>query len=115
VLNSTIDLAQTQIGTPFYMSPELINNKPYSYKSDVWGLGCVLYEIVNGQRAFDAQSLNGLALKIIKGSYSPISASCSQPTKLLIKSMLSKSHVHRPSLKEILHMPSIRPRIPLAQ
>ncbi|CAE7471004.1 NEK4 [Symbiodinium natans] len=50
VLTSTADLAKTQIGTPFYMSPELINSHPYSYKSDVWGLGCVLYEVVNGHR-----------------------------------------------------------------
>lgn len=114
VLTSTADLAKTQIGTPFYMSPELINSHPYSYKSDVWGLGCVLYEVVNGHRAFDAQSLNGLALKIIKGSYTPISASCSGPTKQLIQSMLSKSPAHRPSLKEILHMPAIRSKIPAA-
>jgi len=114
VLNSTVDLAKTQIGTPFYMSPEIINSHPYSYKSDVWGLGCVLYEIVNDQRAFDAQSLNGLALKIIKGSYEPMKGRCSQTVKQVIEALLSKSPAHRPSLKEILHMPSIRPRIPLA-
>eukprot|EP00928_Gymnodinium_smaydae_P036717 TRINITY_DN25621_c0_g1_i2.p1 TRINITY_DN25621_c0_g1~~TRINITY_DN25621_c0_g1_i2.p1 ORF type:complete len:814 (-),score=167.37 TRINITY_DN25621_c0_g1_i2:73-2172(-) len=114
-LNSTGDLARTQIGTPFYMSPELINSKPYSYKSDIWGLGCVLYEIISGHRAFDAQSLNGLALKIIKGNYTPITARCSQGTKSLIKAMLSKSPAHRPTLKEILHMSSIRPRITAAQ
>eukprot|EP00421_Protoceratium_reticulatum_P063817 CAMPEP_0168402362 /NCGR_PEP_ID=MMETSP0228-20121227/23581_1 /TAXON_ID=133427 /ORGANISM="Protoceratium reticulatum, Strain CCCM 535 (=CCMP 1889)" /LENGTH=794 /DNA_ID=CAMNT_0008415945 /DNA_START=87 /DNA_END=2469 /DNA_ORIENTATION=+ len=115
VLDSTTELAKTQIGTPFYMSPELINNKPYSYKSDIWGLGCVLYEIVNGQRAFDAEGLNGLALKIIKGNYTPITSSCSPGTRSLIKSMLNKNPKHRPTLKEILHMSSIRPRIPLAQ
>jgi len=114
VLSSTTELAKTQIGTPFYMSPELINNKPYSYKSDVWGLGCVLYEIVNGQRAFDAQSLNGLALKIIKGHFTPITAACSEQTKSLIKSTLSTKPAHRPTLKEILHIPSIRRRIPRA-
>lgn len=100
MLDSTRDLAQTQIGTPFYMSPELINNKPYGVKSDVWGLGCVFYEMINGQRAFDAQSLNGLALKIIKGSYTPITSNCSKGTKSLIKSMLSKSPHHRPTLKD---------------
>jgi len=114
VLNSTLELAKTQIGTPFYMSPELINNKPYSYKSDIWGLGCVLYEIVNGQRAFDAQSLNGLALKIIKGNYTPITTACSQGTKSLIKSMLSRNPANRPKIKEILHETSIRSKIPQA-
>jgi len=111
VLNSTHELAKTQIGTPFYMSPELINNKPYSYKSDVWGLGCVLYEIINGQRAFDAQGLNGLALKIIKGNYTPITSACSPGTRSLIKSMLNRNPKNRPTLKEILHLSSIRPRI----
>lgn len=111
VLNSTTDLAMTQIGTPFYMSPELINNKPYSYKSDIWGLGCVLYEIINGHRAFDAQGLNALALKIIKGHYTPITSNCSNETKALIKSTLSKNPQHRPTLKEILHMPHVRRRI----
>lgn len=111
VLNSTTDLAMTQIGTPFYMSPELFNNKPYGYKSDVWGLGCVLYEVVNGQRPFDAQSINGLALKVLKGRYTPITAGCSEETKCLIKSMLSTNPAHRPTLQEVLHNSSIRLRI----
>eukprot|EP00927_Polykrikos_kofoidii_P083932 TRINITY_DN8720_c1_g4_i1.p1 TRINITY_DN8720_c1_g4~~TRINITY_DN8720_c1_g4_i1.p1 ORF type:complete len:806 (+),score=124.06 TRINITY_DN8720_c1_g4_i1:343-2760(+) len=112
VLNSTMDLAQTQIGTPFYMSPELINNKPYSYKSDVWGLGCILYEIINGQRAFDAQGLNGLALKIIKGRYTPITANCSPATESLIKAMLSTNPTHRPPIKDILHTTQVRRLVP---
>ena len=41
VLDGTMDFAQTCIGTPYYMSPEIFKNKPYSYKSDVWALGCV--------------------------------------------------------------------------
>lgn len=49
VLDSTIDLAKTQIGTPFYMSPEVFKNANYSYKSDIWGIGCVLYELICGK------------------------------------------------------------------
>lgn len=54
VLENTKDFANTCIGTPYYMSPELFKNKPYSYKSDVWALGCVLYEMCNLRHAFDA-------------------------------------------------------------
>ena len=54
VLDSTKDFANTCIGTPYYMSPELFKNKPYGYKSDVWALGCVLYEMCNLRHAFDA-------------------------------------------------------------
>lgn len=72
VLDSTKDFANTCIGTPYYMSPELFKNKPYSYKSDVWAFGCVLYEMCNLRHAFDAQSINGLAVKILRGSFPPI-------------------------------------------
>lgn len=54
VLDGTRDFANTCIGTPYYMSPELFKNKPYSYKSDVWALGCVIYEMCNHRHAFDA-------------------------------------------------------------
>lgn len=56
------------------MSPELFKNKPYSYKSDIWSFGCILYEMCNLRTAFDAQSLNGLAMKILRGSFPPISS-----------------------------------------
>lgn len=38
-----MDFAETCIGTPYYMSPEIFKNKPYNHKSDIWALGCVLY------------------------------------------------------------------------
>jgi len=89
VLDSTRDFANTCIGTPYYMSPELFKYKPYSYKSDVWALGCVLYEMCNHRHAFDAQSLNGLAVKILKGSYPPITPTYSKQLRDLISKMLS--------------------------
>lgn len=52
-----MDFASTRIGTPYYMSPELFNNKPYNHKSDIWALGCVLYEMAALTHAFDATRL----------------------------------------------------------
>ena len=43
VLNATKDFARTFVGTPYYLSPEIIEEKPYSYESDIWSLGVVLY------------------------------------------------------------------------
>ncbi len=111
ILDNSMDFAQTCIGTPYYMSPELFKNKPYNFKSgarsdyrtwqsscslswlhrvsffgvcwvclsaDVWALGCVLYELTTYKHAFDANSLNGLAGKIVRGSFPPISPTYSK-------------------------------------
>jgi len=111
VLTSTMELAMTQIGTPFYMSPELFNSKPYGYKSDVWGLGCVLYEFITGHHAFDAQSINALALRILRGRYTPISTSCSDEVKDLIHWMLNTNPDHRPTLKQVMLSPVVKRHI----
>ena len=74
VLNNTSELAKTLIGTPYYLSPEICENKPYNNKSDVWAMGCVLYELCTLKHAFDAGNVRGLAMKIVRGSYPPISA-----------------------------------------
>lgn len=47
-------------------SPEVCENKPYTYKSDVWSLGCVLYELCNLSHAFKSTNLLGLVNKIVK-------------------------------------------------
>lgn len=45
VLEHSLDVANTVVGTPYYMSPEVCESKPYTYKSDIWSVGCVLYEL----------------------------------------------------------------------
>ena len=55
VLNSTVELAKTACGTPYYMSPEICDNKPYNDRSDVWSMGCLLYEMASLRCPFDAQ------------------------------------------------------------
>jgi serine/threonine protein kinase len=44
-LDGTQDLAETQVGTPCYMSPELLNGEPYTFAADIWALGCIAYEV----------------------------------------------------------------------
>uniref|UniRef100_A0A7S0HQ13 non-specific serine/threonine protein kinase n=2 Tax=Hanusia phi TaxID=3032 RepID=A0A7S0HQ13_9CRYP len=108
VLEGTLEMAKTVIGTPYYMSPELFRNQPYSFKSDIWSLGCVLYEIVSLRHAFEARDMNSLVQKILRASYGPIPATVSKELRSLLKSMLSLSPQSRPSVNEILALPFIR-------
>ena len=93
------------------MSPELFKNKPYSYKSDVWALGCVIYEMCNLRHAFDAQSINGLAVKILRGSYPPINNTYSKPLRDLTQKMLSVKPSARPTILDILNKSFVRKRV----
>merc|ERR1719476_1256008 len=45
VLENTCAFAKTTIGTPYYLSPEICMERPYTFSSDIWALGCVLYEL----------------------------------------------------------------------
>lgn len=110
-LENTRELANTYIGTPYYMSPELFNYKPYSYKSDIWSLGCVLYEICNLRHAFNAQTINGLAIKILKGNYAPVSTYYSKELRDLISSLLVIDPKQRPSIRKIVQMPFVKKQI----
>lgn len=93
------------------MSPELFKNKPYSYKSDVWALGCVLYEMCNLRHAFDAQSINGLAVKILRGSYPPITNIYSKQLRDLIQKMLQVKPSSRPTILDILNKAFVKKRV----
>lgn len=72
-LNGTIELAHTSIGTPYYLSPEICESKAYDYKSDIWALGCVLFELMSlGRHPFEAKNMKGLVVKIISEDLEPL-------------------------------------------
>ena len=62
----------TQTGTPYYASPEVWKDKPYDAKSDIWSLGCVLYELCALLPPFRANDMKGLYNKVIKGTFTRI-------------------------------------------
>lgn len=78
------------IGTPYYISPELCQGVSYDEKSDVWALGCILYEMATMKRTFDGSNLPALVNKIMKGDFAPITGPYSQALKVLIRTMLSQ-------------------------
>lgn len=111
VLNKTMDKAKTMVGTPYYLSPEIIESKPYSFKTDVWSLGVILYEMCSLKPPFNAESLHFLALKIVKGSFTPIPNHYSREMKNLVSLLLQVDPIRRPSLNDIVKIPIINDRV----
>jgi len=101
-------LARTQIGTPYYMAPELWKGRSYDKKADVWSLGCVLYELVSLRHPFDAKDEKGLAEKVMRGNYRPAPASYSQDIHDAIKAMLVVDSIKRPSMQQLLDLPCVQ-------
>lgn len=108
VLEGSIEAAITVVGTPYYMSPEVCENKPYTFKSDVWSLGCVLYELCMLKHAFSADNLLGLVYKIVSDKYEPIPKRYPQTLNTLIKGMLTKVADQRPSVRDLLEDPYVQ-------
>ncbi|XP_019935036.2 NIMA-related kinase 12 [Paralichthys olivaceus] len=102
VLNNTADLASTCVGTPNYLSPELCQDVPYSSKSDIWALGCLLYELCALRSPFAASNLMSLLYKITRGEYEPVPDVFSDNISSLIKRMLSLDPENRPSAACVL-------------
>jgi len=111
MLNTTNQMVKTMVGTPYYLSPEIVEGKKYSFKSDIWSMGILLYEMCTLKPPFDANSLQYLALKIVNGKYTPIPSHYSKEMKNLVTAMLSRDPAKRPRVHDILQMPIIKDRI----
>ena len=81
-------LLYTQTGTPYYASPEVWKDQPYDGKSDIWSLGCVLYEMCSLVPPFRADDMNGLYKRVLKGQYPSIPSHFSMEMRSVIKSLL---------------------------
>jgi len=111
VLQSTMECAKTLVGTPYYLSPELCQEKPYNNKSDVWSIGCILYELATLKHAFEANNMKALVGKILRGTYPPVSPVYSGELRDLIGKMLLKDPRDRPSINSVLKVPFVQKRM----
>ena len=94
----------TQTGTPYYASPEVWKDQSYDTKSDIWSLGCVLYEMITLKPPFRAQDMAGLYRKVLKGiilkligNYQKIPSFYSNDLSIVVKKLLHVSPILRPS------------------
>ncbi|KFP69020.1 Serine/threonine-protein kinase Nek5, partial [Cariama cristata] len=121
-LNSTMEFAHTCVGTPYYLSPEICENRPYNNKTDIWSLGCVLYELCALKHPviltvlfllfslikFEGDSLHQLVLKICRGHFRPVSPNYSYDLRILISQLFKISPRDRPSISSILRKPFLQ-------
>ena len=99
--------ANTIIGTPYYLSPEMCEDKPYNQKSDVWALGVILYELCTFRHPFDAGNHAALILKIMTKNPEPILACYSTNLQKIVNCILEKKIEKRPNCFDLLNMPII--------
>ena len=104
-------LGYTQTGTPYYASPEVWEEKPYDSKSDIWSLGCVMYEMITLRPPFQAKSMEELYKKVMRGIFPKLSSKYSEDLSDVIKLMIQVEAGARPSCEELLKMPMITKRI----
>ena len=104
-------LGYTQTGTPYYASPEVWKDQPYDNKSDIWSLGCVLYEMITLRPPFRAQNMEGLYNKVIKGQLNKIPERFSNELFEIVKLLIQVNSDLRPSCDDILKNKIIQKRI----
>uniref|UniRef100_W5MWI5 non-specific serine/threonine protein kinase n=1 Tax=Lepisosteus oculatus TaxID=7918 RepID=W5MWI5_LEPOC len=111
MLNNTMELARTCVGTPYYLSPEICENRPYNNKTDIWSLGCVLYELCTLKHPFEGSNLRQLVVKICRGRCEPIATRYSYDLRLLVSQLFKVSPRDRPSVNSVLKRPFLEKRI----
>ncbi|XP_062587241.1 serine/threonine-protein kinase Nek9-like isoform X2 [Saccostrea cucullata] len=102
ILESMSQMAETVVGTPYYMAPEIIKGDSYDHKVDMWALGCVVYELLTLKKTFHATNQLRLAYEIVKGERGDIDPQYSENIQHLVSWMLQKNAKDRPSAEELL-------------
>lgn len=110
-MNHDSMFAQTHVGTPYYMSPEQINEQSYNEKSDIWALGCILYELAALRPPFKANNHLSLAVKIKTGKFDRIPEGYSDELQRVIQWMLIQNMEKRASIDQLIKLPQITSRL----
>lgn len=103
-LENSSDMAQTSLGTPYYLSPELCSSNSYGKKTDIWMLGCLLYELCTLEKPFTGENITIIINKILNEEPKPISIFYSPLIQKLVRILLYKNPNQRPTIDDILEM-----------
>ncbi|KAJ1473568.1 kinase-like domain-containing protein [Baffinella frigidus] len=111
LLNGEGEMAQSRVGTPLYLAPELIRRQPYDFKADVWALGVLMYNMAALRGPFLGDNIYALGYSIIHDAPALLPGVYTKPLTSLVFAMLEKEQAHRPTMANILaklpsHMPS---------
>ena len=87
------------------MSPEQINQEEYNEKSDIWALGCIVYEMASLNPPFTADNQLALALKVKQGNFQRIPTRYSEELMRTIRWMLKPEPKDRPNVEDLLNLP----------
>ena len=104
-------LAETNVGTPYFMAPEVCKGELYGDKADIWAIGCILYELALLRKPFDADSIQGVFDKIIKAPVDLSGVDIETDIRMLIMATLDKDPTRRPNIWDLASMPWINDRI----
>ncbi|KAH8654642.1 kinase-like domain-containing protein [Tricladium varicosporioides] len=102
------DFASTYVGTPFYMSPEICAAERYTLKSDVWSLGCIIYELCAREPPFNAKSHFQLVQKIKEGKVATLPAIYSPELNNVVRDCLKVHPDRRPDTASLLNLPVVK-------
>ncbi|KAI0204288.1 kinase-like domain-containing protein [Astrocystis sublimbata] len=102
------DFASTYVGTPFYMSPEICAAERYTLKSDIWSLGCVIYELCAREPPFNAKSHFQLVQRIKEGKVATLPRIYSAELMAVIRDCLNVNPDTRPDTAALLNLPIVR-------
>lgn len=108
MLTAANDFAKTYVGTPYYMSPEVLLDNPYSPVCDIWSLGCVLYELCTLEPPFKAKTHLQLQAKIKRGIIQEIPDIYSSQLRNIIKQCITVDPDIRPSCFDLIDTLAIR-------
>ena len=108
VMANSLDQAQTMIGTPYYLPPEVWSGQSYNSKADIYSLGAILYEMCMCEKPYSGQNTAQLFAAVMQGHYKPLPQTYPADLRRLIDGMMSPRPMERPSASQILKLPFIQ-------